>query len=118
MLRAEVNEVRTISVNWPSVASNEMSCLILNKNAPDGSDSQQWSERLVFVGNVQVVKNFDKAVPTDFVRLYAGDNSVKQLRASNVFFLPLSASSTFFCVFPVGNLVWESSPAGAASGPL
>ena len=83
---SEIEKECSVPGNGEGIPCNDLPILILHNDVLNNTNAHQWSQQPVLIRNVQIVKEFEKTIPTDYVRLYIGDNPVKESRAKNVYF--------------------------------
>ncbi len=93
----QADAVGTIASHEIGVPSFQIPFLIFHNDALNVHGSRYWNEQPMLVRDVHVVEHFNEAIPTNCVRLYVGDNPVKEFRTENVYF---SVCERVFYVFP------------------
>src|SRR6185437_12715866 len=97
VFKRKTDRVRAVATDSVTIARDNFSFLILHNNVRSLSDANGWDKQPMLISDIQIVKHFNHVIPTSCVRLYIGDNPIKQSRSKSVYF---STFESVFYVFP------------------
>jgi hypothetical protein len=92
----QADAVGAIASHEIGVPGFQIPFLIFHNDALSVYGSRYWNEQPMLVRDVHVVKHFNEAIPTNCVRLYVGDDPVKEFRTKNIYFSPSQSAFYFF----------------------